>query len=105
MPTQCESRLPPFQSLNFESVSFLHRDIKNPHQEFHFDLGPLSFDIDRPQIVFVTGGNGSGKSTLVKLLCGLYEPSSGDIFWNGAPIGIHNRAHYCEQFSVIHFDF
>ncbi len=37
-------------------------------------------------VVAVVGENGAGKSTLVKLLCKLYEPTSGSIVVDGAPL-------------------
>ena len=37
-------------------------------------------------VVAVVGENGAGKSTLVKLLCKLYEPTSGSITVDGAPL-------------------
>ena len=44
----------------------------------------LDFKINRGDIFVVMGGSGCGKSTLLKHLIGLYEPASGEIFYNGA---------------------
>ncbi|UVC11140.1 ABC transporter ATP-binding protein [Rhizobium sp. TH2] len=40
------------------------------------------------EIHALLGENGAGKSTLVKMLFGVLTPSSGEIFWNGAPVTI-----------------
>lgn len=47
----------------------------------------LNLHIPAGQSVAIVGVNGAGKSTLIKLLCGLYAPTSGSILLNGkAPL-------------------
>jgi len=46
----------------------------------------LSFDLQAGDILQVHGANGSGKTTLLRVLCGLGEPLSGTIYWQGEPI-------------------
>jgi len=41
----------------------------------------LSFSIDTGELVYLRGHNGSGKTTLLRTLCGLVEPSHGNILW------------------------
>ncbi|MGW0802605.1 ABC transporter ATP-binding protein [Nonomuraea sp. NPDC002799] len=36
--------------------------------------------------VALVGRNGAGKSTLVKLLCRLYEPTAGTVYWDGVDL-------------------
>jgi len=48
-----------------------------------FAVGPIDFEIDSGEILFVIGGNGSGKTTLAKLLTGLYKPDQGTVSING----------------------
>ncbi|KYF52050.1 hypothetical protein BE04_22895 [Sorangium cellulosum] len=47
-------------------------------------LRDVNLLIARGEKIAVVGENGSGKSTLVKLICGFYRPTSGQIQWDGA---------------------
>lgn len=49
-------------------------------------LDDVSVDLPAGAVVAVVGENGAGKSTFVKLLCKLYEPTSGHILVDGAPL-------------------
>lgn len=40
----------------------------------------LNFSIERGSFTAIIGHNGSGKSTVAKLMCGVLEPTSGEIF-------------------------
>src|SRR5437762_6622630 len=46
-------------------------------------LEAISFAVTRGELVCVMGASGSGKSTLLKVLSGLLQPTSGQIFLNG----------------------
>lgn len=45
--------------------------------------------------------NGAGKTTLIKLICGLYTPSSGKIFAGGHEIDEYNREAYYSMISAL----
>lgn len=46
-------------------------------------LGGVSFDLRRGEVHAVCGENGAGKSTLMKIISGLYQPTSGTIVYKG----------------------
>ena len=47
------------------------------------------------------GLNGAGKTTLVKLLCGLIDPTEGQIFYDGIDIRKYNRTAFYRLFSAV----
>jgi ATP-binding cassette subfamily B protein len=49
-------------------------------------LTDVSFEVFPGETVALVGRNGAGKSTLVKLLCGLYLPTTGRVLIDGADI-------------------
>ncbi|MEM5785995.1 MAG: cyclic peptide export ABC transporter [Syntrophobacteraceae bacterium] len=88
--------------LRLEGVTYRYR---KDSEDGEFKLGPMDLEIPLGGITFLTGGNGSGKTTLMKLLCGLYEPESGQIFWRGEAVTDDNRESYRQFFSVVFSDF
>lgn len=46
-------------------------------------LDDVSFSVGRGEIRCLVGENGSGKSTLIKIIAGVYAPTSGEIVLNG----------------------
>lgn len=42
-------------------------------------LNGISFEVKRGEFIGIMGANGVGKSTLLKLLCGIYKPTSGKV--------------------------
>jgi ATP-binding cassette subfamily C protein LapB len=67
-----------------ESVSFTYPGTKNPA------LQTMSIDIKQGEKIAIVGRNGSGKTTLAKLLLGLYQPTAGNIRFDGLN---HNQIH------------
>ncbi|MDQ3109426.1 MAG: ABC transporter ATP-binding protein/permease [Bacteroidota bacterium] len=65
--------------LEFKDVSFKHLTAK------HNAIEKISFSVNLGETIAFVGPSGSGKSTLVKLLVGLYNPLSGQIFYNDNP--------------------
>jgi len=46
----------------------------------------LALQLKEGELLHVQGDNGSGKSTLLRTLCGLHEPTRGEVYWQGKPI-------------------
>ena len=74
-------------------------------EERVFNLGPINFELQPGEVVFLVGGNGSGKSTFVKLLAGLYLPDSGEVKLGDRTITAENIEWYRQHFSVVFSDF
>jgi ATP-binding cassette subfamily B protein len=68
-------------SLFFDRVNFSY----DPGRPI---LRDVSFSVQAGTTVAVVGGSGSGKSTLLRLVTRLYEPDSGRILLDGAPISL-----------------
>ncbi len=68
----------------------------------NFKVGPIDYEFNSGEIVFITGGNGSGKSTLAKLISGLYKTSKGNVTLNDEKI---TEAILSQQYSTIFSDF
>ncbi len=66
-----------------------------------FSIGPIDLDFYPGEVVFLVGGNGSGKTTFMKLLIGLYEPTSGLIRIGSTEISDQNREAYRQCFSAV----
>lgn len=49
-------------------------------------LKGVNFDVYRGQVTTLFGENGAGKSTLMKILSGVFPPTSGDIYLEGKPV-------------------
>jgi simple sugar transport system ATP-binding protein len=49
-------------------------------------LENINFQLGRNEIVGLLGDNGAGKSTLIKIITGYYQPTSGEIYFNGKKV-------------------
>jgi cyclic peptide transporter len=87
------------RQIELRDAAFQYRD------ESQFSVGPLSLEIAKGEVVFIIGGNGSGKTTLMKLLTGLYKPTSGGLRIDDKPVSWSAIQQWRELFSIIFSDF
>jgi len=52
-------------------------------------LSDINLDIPPGQVTALVGDNGAGKSTLIKTIAGIFEPSHGEMFWQGKRVNFH----------------
>lgn len=63
---------------------FLKSSKRNSLSENEFwALQDISFHVDKGEALAIIGHNGAGKSTVLKLLCGIMNPTKGDMRVNG----------------------
>jgi len=81
--------------ITFDHVSFRYDGAEND------TLHEISFTVKAGEKIALVGLNGAGKTTIVKLLCGLYTPTSGEIRLNGIPLSKFLRKDYYKLFSPV----
>jgi putative ATP-binding cassette transporter len=100
---QSKSDSPPAPS-DFQSISLRGATFCYAVEDGEFTVGPIDLDIERGDVLFITGGNGSGKSTLLKVLTGLYPPTNGVLQLDGRSVTAGHSAPYRSLFSAIFSD-
>lgn len=68
-------------------------------------LRGLDLEIPKGKSLAIVGRNGSGKTTLVKLLCRLYDPAQGTVYYDGADIRLLNLDDLRNSIGIIFQDF
>lgn len=64
-------------------------------------LHQINLTIRPGENLAIVGINGAGKTTLVKLLCGFYDPTEGEVLLNDINIKEYNRRDYYRLFSAV----
>jgi ATP-binding cassette subfamily B protein len=90
---------PVTQGIEFKNVSFHYPNSTRPLLE------DVSFTIRAGETVAIVGENGAGKSTLIKLLCRLYDPTSGQINLDGISLREFETTSLRQKISVVFQDY
>lgn len=53
----------------------------------------ISMTLEKGHVYAMLGPNGSGKTTWMKMAAALMKPTSGEILFNGEPVGVESRKH------------
>lgn len=92
------SRWKEAMSIELEHVSFTYPGSRIP------TLKDLNLTIRPGEKIALVGLNGAGKSTMVKLLCGLYRPTSGTIRVGGRPLSSFGKEEYFSMIAAVFQD-
>ena len=103
-----EEDIPITGNIEFKNVSFqypTHVDVVDVTQQLpplsSKILDNVSFKIKSRDRVAIIGTNGSGKSTIIKLMCGFFKPTEGQILFDGVDIQEIGRLHIRSNISLV----
>ena len=88
--------MPP--SIELRGVGYTYPEAEKPA------LKNINIRVSAGERIAVVGANGAGKTTLVKIICGLFSPTEGEILLNGQPASAYNRDEYYSLFSTVFQD-
>lgn len=94
-------KAPPFRKITLRGIETRYAS----RETSSFALGPLDFELNAGEIVFLIGSNGSGKTTFMNVLTGLLEPTAGSIELDGRTLAPEDMDGYRAQFSAIFTQF
>lgn len=86
-------------SIEFRNVSFTYPSAEKS------TINNMSFKVNKGENIAIVGENGAGKTTAIKLLCGLYYPTEGDILINGKSSRNFSSDSYFDLFSAVFQDY
>ena len=90
----------------FESLTVRNLDFSYPFtSEEKKTLRALNLEIKKGEKIAFVGYNGAGKTTLIKLLMRLYDPTSGEILYNGHPACDYAPEAYREHIGAVFQDY
>lgn len=98
----CPDQAPSLGALH--SIEFQHVYFKYPGSG-SYALEDISLTIDPRKSYALVGENGCGKSTMIKLLLGLFQPESGEIYINGCNVNRLSMASLSQVLSAVFQDY
>ena len=89
-PPLLESRCTPVGSSGVPSAALELRDLRRSYGD-KVALDGLSFGVGPGQIFGFVGPNGAGKTTAMRIVLGVLTADSGEVLWQGRPVGEEDR--------------
>ena len=83
------------KTIEFKNVSYCYEGADQ------FALRGFNLRIMPGEHLAVVGLNGAGKTTFIKLLCGLVDPTEGQVLYGGIDIREYNRIDFYKHFSAV----
>ncbi|MGO4346976.1 ABC transporter ATP-binding protein [Paenibacillus sp. MCAF9] len=90
---------PPIQKLTFRHINFTYEGAAEAV------IRDITIEVNKNEKIALVGHNGAGKSTLIKLMMRLYDPTDGEILWNGQNIKEFDLLSYRSMYGTIFQDF
>ena len=115
-----KEEVPEFESLELRNVSFTydfsdktkyqwhksdHKKPKNENSGNAEALRGVNLEIKKGEKIAIVGYNGAGKTTLIKLLMRLYDPTSGEVLYNGRSAKDYDISAYRAKIGCVFQDF
>ncbi len=80
------------------------KDVSFSYPDGRTVLSHVNLTVRPGEKLALIGLNGAGKTTLVKLICGFYQPTDGEILVNGIPVRDYGREEYYRLIAVLFQD-
>jgi len=62
----------------------------------------LNFTVAESEVLQIEGPNGSGKTSLLRIICGLRQAESGQIYWHGESVSSNREDYYANMVYIGH---
>lgn len=82
-------------TIELDHVSFRYADTES------MVLNDVSLRIEKGECVAIVGPSGCGKTTMVKIMLGLFEPTSGEVRIDGVPLPAFGERAYRRQVATV----
>lgn len=96
--------VPEFESLTVKNLRFSYPFAKDQSRE-KLVLKSIDLEIKKGEKIAFVGYNGAGKTTLIKLLMRLYDPTEGEILYNGQDVRSFDPESYRQHIGAVFQDY